>query len=61
MGTSVEKKWCKMVKEERRKALRREKRLSCFALIILVFCLIFVACVVCLIVLGVVEAACYLW
>jgi hypothetical protein len=49
-----------MVKEERRKALRREKRLSCFALIILVFCLIFVACVVCLIVLGVVEAACYL-
>jgi len=60
MGTSEEKKWCKMVKEERRKALRREKRLSCFALIILVFCLIFVACVVCLILLGVIEATYYL-
>ena len=60
MGTSEEKKWCKMIKEERRKALKREKRYSCFALIIVVICLVFAASIICFVVLGAIEVIQYL-
>jgi len=64
MGTSDEQKiseWHKCAIEGRKRALRREKYLSCFAVFVVVICLALIACVVSLIVLGAVELTHYLW
>ena len=47
--------------EGRKKALRREKYLSGFAVLIIIICLAITAAVLSLIILGVIEAIHYLW
>jgi hypothetical protein len=63
MGTSEDpqfSEWQKMIKEERKRALRREKYFSCFALFVVMLILSIVASVVSLIILGVIEVTHYL-
>ena len=63
MGTSDEQKiseWHKSLAEGRKRALRREKYLSCLAVFVVVICLVLIACVVSLIVLGAIELIHYL-
>jgi len=64
MNTSEEQKiskWHKYANEGRKKALRREKYLSGFAVLIVIICLAITACVLSLIILGIIEAIHYLW
>jgi len=49
----------KQIYEERRKARRREKYLSCFAVFIMMLCLVVVACVLGLFIIGIIEAIHY--
>ena len=58
MATSDEQKiseWPKCLAEGRKRALRREKYLSGFAVLVVVVCLALIACVLSFIVLGAIE------
>ena len=50
----------KQIYEERRKARRKEKYYSCFVVFIAMLCLVVIACVLSLFVVGIIEAIHYL-
>ena len=49
----------KQIYEERKKARRREKYFSCFALFIAMLCLVLVACALAAIIVGIIEVIHY--
>ena len=53
--------WYKQFYEGRKKVRRKEKYYSCFVAFVAMLCLVIVACVLSLFVVGIIEAIHYLW